>query len=90
MAEAFGEYYPERGARMRAAVVGGDEPGARADVLRAYLDDLGPWPADEYARVHGARAPRPGDQRRAEGLILGSWGSERAPGGPLEAPGRRR
>ncbi|WP_162948080.1 nucleotidyltransferase domain-containing protein [Streptomyces europaeiscabiei] len=62
MAEAFGEYYPERAAQMRAAAVAGYEPGARADVLRAYLDDLGPWLADEYARVHGVKAPRPGDQ----------------------------
>ncbi|MDX3689985.1 nucleotidyltransferase domain-containing protein [Streptomyces europaeiscabiei] len=62
MAEAFGEYYPERAAQMRAAAVAGYEPGAQADILRAYLDDLGPWLADEYARVHGVKAPRPGDQ----------------------------
>jgi hypothetical protein len=24
-----------------------------------YVDDLGPWLADEYARVHGVRTPRP-------------------------------
>jgi hypothetical protein len=61
MAEAFGEYHPERAAQMRAAAVAGYEPGtAHADVLRSYLDDLGPWLAEEYARVHGVKAPRPG------------------------------
>ncbi|MBZ3906958.1 nucleotidyltransferase domain-containing protein [Streptomyces griseiscabiei] len=62
MAAAFGEYYPERAAQMRAAAVAGYEPGARVDVLRSYLDDLAPWLAEEYARVHGAKAPRPGDR----------------------------
>lgn len=62
MAEAFGQYYPERAAQMRAAAVAGYEPGADVDVLRSYLDDLGPWLAEEYARVHGVKAPRPGDR----------------------------
>jgi len=30
-------------------------------VLRSYVDDLGPWLADEYARVHGVKAQRPDD-----------------------------
>ncbi|UUU23980.1 nucleotidyltransferase domain-containing protein [Streptomyces sp. DSM 40750] len=75
MAEVFGGYYPERAARMRAAAAAGYEPGAvegskdsqegqesYSAVLRAYVDDLGPWLAEEYARVHGVKAPRPGDE----------------------------
>jgi hypothetical protein len=52
---------------MRAAAVRGYEPsgGGRdvlmpyVDVLLSYVDDLGPWLAEEYARVHGVKAPRP-------------------------------
>ncbi|QFR02845.1 nucleotidyltransferase domain-containing protein [Streptomyces phaeolivaceus] len=62
MAEVFGEYYPERAAQLRDAAVAGYEPGPRADLLRSYLDDLAPWLAEEYARVHGVKAPRPGEQ----------------------------
>ncbi|MEU6259230.1 nucleotidyltransferase domain-containing protein [Streptomyces sp. NPDC047043] len=58
MAEAFGGYYPERARQMRAAAVLGYEPTGDAAVLRSYVDDLGPWLADEYARVHGVKAPR--------------------------------
>ncbi|MEU6139982.1 nucleotidyltransferase domain-containing protein [Streptomyces sp. NPDC047081] len=58
MAEAFGAYYPERADQMRAAAVRGQEPAGDAAVLRSYVDDLGPWLADEYARVHGVKAPR--------------------------------
>ncbi|WP_172639251.1 nucleotidyltransferase domain-containing protein [Streptomyces tailanensis] len=64
MAEVFGRYYPERAAQMRAAAVAAYEPGAdpwsHAAVLRSYVDDLGPWLAEEYARVHGLKARRPG------------------------------
>lgn len=59
MAEAFGAYYPERAEQMRAAAVLGYEATGDAAVLRSYVDDLGPWLADEYARVHGVKAPRP-------------------------------
>ncbi|MFF6786894.1 nucleotidyltransferase domain-containing protein [Streptomyces sp. NPDC012510] len=63
MAEAFGAYYPERAAQMRAAAAAGyepdAEPGTQDTVLRSYVDDLGPWLAEEYARVHGVKAPRP-------------------------------
>jgi hypothetical protein len=60
MAEAFAEYYPERAGQMRAAAVRGYEPGGGGrDVLMSYVDDLGPWLAEEYARVHGVKAPRP-------------------------------
>ena len=58
MAEAFAAYYPERGAQMRAAAVLGHEPNGDPAVLRSYVDDLGPWLAEEYARVHGVKAPR--------------------------------
>ncbi|MDT9699515.1 nucleotidyltransferase domain-containing protein [Streptomyces sp. P17] len=59
MAEAFGLYYPGRAEQMRAAAVLGYEPTSDPAVLRSYVDDLGPWLADEYARVHGVKAPRP-------------------------------
>ncbi|MFF4832639.1 nucleotidyltransferase domain-containing protein [Streptomyces sp. NPDC001315] len=59
MAEAFGGHYPERAEQLRAAAVLGYEPTGDADVLRSYVDDLGPWLAEEYARVHGIKAPRP-------------------------------
>ncbi|MCX4763861.1 nucleotidyltransferase domain-containing protein [Streptomyces sp. NBC_01275] len=59
MAEAFGGYYPQRAQQLRTAAVLGYEPTGDADVLRTYVDDLGPWLADEYARVHGIKAPRP-------------------------------
>ncbi|TQE17051.1 nucleotidyltransferase domain-containing protein [Streptomyces ipomoeae] len=74
MAEVFGRYYPERAAQMRAAAVAayeprarpqaetGADPGSHAALLRSYVDDLGPWLAEEYARVHGVKAPRPGDR----------------------------
>lgn len=59
MAEAFAAYYPERAAQLRAAAVLGREPTGDAAVLGTYVDDLGPWLAGEYARVHGVKAPRP-------------------------------
>ncbi|MET8765896.1 nucleotidyltransferase domain-containing protein [Streptomyces sp. NPDC004658] len=59
MAEVFGAYYPQRAAQLRAAAEYGYEPVGDPDVLRSYVDDLGPWLAAEYARVHGVKAPRP-------------------------------
>ncbi|MGW2705704.1 nucleotidyltransferase domain-containing protein [Streptomyces sp. NPDC001340] len=59
MAEVFGAYYPERAAELRRAAEYGYEPVGDPDVLRSYVDDLGPWLAGEYARVHGVKAPRP-------------------------------
>ncbi|GGV06193.1 hypothetical protein GCM10010260_49630 [Streptomyces filipinensis] len=61
MAEAFAGFYPERAAQLRTAARYGYEPVGDPDVLRAYVDDLGPWLAAEYARVHGVKDPRPGD-----------------------------
>jgi len=58
MAEAFGAYYPERAEQMRAAAARGREPTGDAAVLRSYVEDLGPWLAQEYARVHGVKSPR--------------------------------
>ncbi|MFD5820685.1 nucleotidyltransferase [Streptomyces sp. NPDC127038] len=58
MAEAFGAYYPERATDLRSAAVRGYEPTGDPAVLRSYVDDLGPWLAGEYARVHGVKAPR--------------------------------
>ncbi|MEU2539254.1 nucleotidyltransferase domain-containing protein [Streptomyces iakyrus] len=59
MAEAFAGFYPGRGEQLRAAAVLGREPAGDAAVLAAYVGDLGPWLAGEYARVHGVKAPRP-------------------------------
>ncbi|WP_329266097.1 nucleotidyltransferase domain-containing protein [Streptomyces pseudovenezuelae] len=58
MAEVFAAYYPERAGQVRAAAALGHDPTADPAVLRAYLDDLGPWLAAEYTRVHGVKAPR--------------------------------
>jgi uncharacterized protein len=58
MAEAFGAYYPERAEQMRTTALRGWEPSGDAAVLRSYVDDLGPWLAEEYARVHGVKSPR--------------------------------
>ncbi|GGR84358.1 hypothetical protein GCM10010252_23900 [Streptomyces aureoverticillatus] len=66
MAEAFGAYYPQWAERMRAAAAMAYEPDAEADAdtlraaLREYTDVIGPWLAEEYAAVHGVKAPRPG------------------------------
>ncbi|WP_406199347.1 nucleotidyltransferase domain-containing protein [Streptomyces sp. NBC_01017] len=59
MAEAFGSYCPARAEQMRTAALLGWEPTGDAAVLRSYVEDLGPWLAQEYARVHGVKAPRP-------------------------------
>lgn len=59
MAEIFGGYHPERAAQLCRAAVLGREPVGDAEVLRSYVDDLGPWLAGEYARVHGIKTPRP-------------------------------
>ncbi|GAA2388499.1 nucleotidyltransferase domain-containing protein [Streptomyces coeruleofuscus] len=59
MAEAFARYYPRRAEQMLTAAVLGREPTGDAAVLVSYVDDLGPWLAGEYARVHGVKAPRP-------------------------------
>ncbi|MFF4909766.1 nucleotidyltransferase domain-containing protein [Streptomyces sp. NPDC001260] len=59
MADIFGAYYPQRAGQMRAAAVRGREPIGDPAVLRSYVDDLGPWLADEYTRVHGVKSPRP-------------------------------
>ncbi|MGW6518520.1 nucleotidyltransferase domain-containing protein [Streptomyces sp. NPDC054962] len=59
MAEAFGAYYPQRAEQLRTAAVLGYEPIGDRAVLSSYVDDLGPWLAEEYARVHGVKADRP-------------------------------
>ena len=61
MAEAFGAYYPDRAEQLRTAAVRGYEPTGDPALLTSYVHDLGPWLADEYARVHGVKAPRPED-----------------------------
>ncbi|MEU0008089.1 nucleotidyltransferase domain-containing protein [Streptomyces sp. NPDC006314] len=59
MAGAFGAYYPERAAQLRTAAEYGYEPLGDPVVLRSYVDDLGPWLAEEYTRVHGVKTARP-------------------------------
>lgn len=58
MAAAFAGYYPARGAQLRAAAERGDEPTDSPEVLAEYTEDLGPWLAEEYARVHGVKGER--------------------------------
>ncbi|MET9887884.1 nucleotidyltransferase [Streptomyces sp. NPDC006430] len=57
-AEVFGRYYPERAAQMRAAAAEALDPTGDPAVLRTWVEDLGPWLADEYAARHGTKAPR--------------------------------
>lgn len=58
-AELFGRYYPEHADQMRTAAAIGRAPSADPAVLRALIDDLGPWLAAEYTAVHGEKTPRP-------------------------------
>jgi hypothetical protein len=44
---------------VRAAAVRGYDPTGDPGVLESYVDDLGPWLVQEYARVHGVKTPRP-------------------------------
>ncbi|MFG2983230.1 nucleotidyltransferase [Streptomyces sp. NPDC048258] len=57
-AEVFGTYYPERAAQMRAAAAVALDPVADPAVLRGYIQDLGPWLADEYTARHGRKTRR--------------------------------
>ncbi|MFD8296633.1 nucleotidyltransferase [Streptomyces bauhiniae] len=61
MAEVFGAYHPRRAAQIRVAARYGHEPVGNAAILRGYVEDLGPWLAGEYARVHGQKTRRPDD-----------------------------
>ncbi|WP_051806918.1 nucleotidyltransferase domain-containing protein [Streptomyces sp. NRRL F-2664] len=58
-AEVFGFYYPERAAQMRAAAAVALDPVEDPAVPRIYVEDLGPWLADEYTARHGTKSPRP-------------------------------
>jgi hypothetical protein len=58
-AELFGRHYPARAAQMRTAARSGRTPCADLPTLRLLLEDLAPWLAAEYTRVHGEKAPRP-------------------------------
>ncbi|MFE9481422.1 nucleotidyltransferase domain-containing protein [Streptomyces spororaveus] len=57
-AEIFGMYYPERAAQLQAAAGVALDPVADPEVLRGYVEDLGPWLADEYTARHGTKTPR--------------------------------
>ncbi|MBW5481160.1 nucleotidyltransferase domain-containing protein [Streptomyces bambusae] len=57
-AEIFGHCYPQRAAELRAAADDALAPGTDPAALYAYTEDLGPWLAAEYTRVHG-RKTRP-------------------------------
>ncbi|WP_328926853.1 nucleotidyltransferase domain-containing protein [Streptomyces sp. NBC_00190] len=59
-AEVFGAYYPQRAAQMRAAAAVALDPVADPAVLRGFIEDLGPWLADEYTSRHGTKTPRDG------------------------------
>ncbi len=57
-AEVFGTYYPERAAQMRAAAAVALAPVEDPAVPRGYVEDLGPWLADEYTARHGTKTRR--------------------------------
>ncbi|CAM5536830.1 nucleotidyltransferase domain-containing protein [Streptomyces avidinii] len=57
-AEIFGMYYPERADRLRAAADAAIDPVSDPELLRSYVEDLGPWLADEYTARHGTKTPR--------------------------------
>lgn len=57
-AEIFGRYYPQRAAQMRAAAAAALDPVADPALLRTFLEDLGPWLADEYTARHGTKTRR--------------------------------
>ncbi|MFC9812218.1 nucleotidyltransferase domain-containing protein [Streptomyces virginiae] len=57
-AEVFGAYYPERAAQMRAAAAVALDPVEDPAVPRGYVEDLGPWLADEYTARHGTKTRR--------------------------------
>ncbi|MGY0017628.1 nucleotidyltransferase domain-containing protein [Streptomyces sp. cg35] len=59
MAEVFGTYYARWAGPMRAAASAAYAPTGDFDALHTYTDEIGPWLADEYARVHGIKTPRP-------------------------------
>ncbi|MEU8776244.1 nucleotidyltransferase domain-containing protein [Streptomyces sp. NPDC048606] len=61
-AEIFGRYYPLRAEQMRAAAAVALAPVEDPEVIRSYVEDLGPWLADEYTLRHGTKAPRPTHQ----------------------------
>jgi predicted nucleotidyltransferase len=56
-AEIFGQYYPERAEQMRRAAGVAAEPSEDPAVLRALVEELGPWLADEYATRIGTKTP---------------------------------
>lgn len=57
-AEVFARYYPERAAQMRAAAAVALEPVSDPAVPRAFVEDLGPWLAQEYTARLGRKTPR--------------------------------
>ncbi|MFD0267678.1 nucleotidyltransferase domain-containing protein [Streptomyces sp. NPDC127106] len=57
-AEVFGRYYPQRAAQMRAAAEVALEPVCDPAVLRVFVQDLGPWLAEEYTARLGTKSPR--------------------------------
>ncbi|MET9604068.1 nucleotidyltransferase domain-containing protein [Streptomyces sp. NPDC006512] len=57
-AEVFGRYYPERAAQLREAAAVALDPVADPAVARRYVEDLGPWLADEYTARLGTKTPR--------------------------------
>ncbi|PYC78586.1 nucleotidyltransferase [Streptomyces tateyamensis] len=54
-AEVFAAYYPEQAPRMRRAAAAARVGSADPAVPALLLDELGPWLAAEYARVHGVK-----------------------------------
>jgi predicted nucleotidyltransferase len=57
-AAVFGLYYPARADQMRVAAAVARTPTTDRPVLAMLINDLGPWLAAEYVRVHGRKTPR--------------------------------
>lgn len=58
-AEIFGDHYPERAAQMHLAAATARTPTPDPATLTMLIDELAPWLAAEYTKVHGQKAPRP-------------------------------
>lgn len=57
-AEIFGGYYPRYADRMRQAAAMARSGSGDPAGLTMLIEDLGPWLAGEYARIHGVKSPR--------------------------------
>lgn len=57
-AAVFGRYYPARADQMLTAATVARAPTTDRPIFAMLINDLGPWLAAEYVRVHGRKTPR--------------------------------